>query len=241
MAECRGLAPLARRHALVSTEARFARPVGIPEWSARGDLHSQGYSVLSRNGLLFPLNHVPVGAAGLAPARLSDFKSLWSAIPDKAMRREMVLAFGACKHAIESPANLSPCRAMPARRWLRPNGPRGRSCTCTLEGLSFVPLRWATRGEIGTPGRNLACNLRVRSAALYRLSYGSKVEEGTQKAKVAPSYDARRAFQLFFNLPSLSRNGGSPSRRRETRALPPKAFGAASLQCLQPESGRASG
>ena len=31
MAECRGLAPLARRHALVSTEARLACPVGIPE------------------------------------------------------------------------------------------------------------------------------------------------------------------------------------------------------------------
>ena len=30
MAECRGLAPLARRHALVSTEARLARPVDIP-------------------------------------------------------------------------------------------------------------------------------------------------------------------------------------------------------------------
>ena len=31
MAECRGLAPLARRYALVSTEARFACPVGIPK------------------------------------------------------------------------------------------------------------------------------------------------------------------------------------------------------------------
>ena len=31
MAECRGLAPLARGHALVSTEARLACPVGIPE------------------------------------------------------------------------------------------------------------------------------------------------------------------------------------------------------------------
>ena len=31
LAECRGLAPLARRHALVSTEARLACPVGIPE------------------------------------------------------------------------------------------------------------------------------------------------------------------------------------------------------------------
>src|SRR6185503_18138453 len=26
------------------------------------------------------------------------------------------------------------------------NGPRGRTCTCTIEGLSFVPLPWATRG-----------------------------------------------------------------------------------------------
>ena len=32
LAECRGLAPLARRHALVSTEARSALPVDIPNW-----------------------------------------------------------------------------------------------------------------------------------------------------------------------------------------------------------------
>ena len=31
MAECRGLAPLARRHALFSKQARFACPVGIPK------------------------------------------------------------------------------------------------------------------------------------------------------------------------------------------------------------------
>src|SRR4030095_109847 len=60
MAECRGLAPLARGHALVSTEARLACPVGIPNWSAWGDLHSQGCSVLSRIGLLFPINHTPI-------------------------------------------------------------------------------------------------------------------------------------------------------------------------------------
>lgn len=39
LAECRGLAPLARRHALVSTEARLARPVDIPNWSAWQDFH----------------------------------------------------------------------------------------------------------------------------------------------------------------------------------------------------------
>ncbi len=31
VAECRGLAPLARRHALFSKQARFACPVDIPE------------------------------------------------------------------------------------------------------------------------------------------------------------------------------------------------------------------
>src|SRR5438093_13309164 len=41
MAECRGLAPLARGHALVSTEARLACPVDIPNWSAWQDSHLQ--------------------------------------------------------------------------------------------------------------------------------------------------------------------------------------------------------
>ena len=41
MAECRGLAPLAQRHALVSTEARLACPVDIPNWSAWQDSHPQ--------------------------------------------------------------------------------------------------------------------------------------------------------------------------------------------------------
>src|SRR5207244_12589447 len=48
MAECRGLAPLARRHALVSTEARPACPVDIPNWSAWQDLHLQPFR-LERN------------------------------------------------------------------------------------------------------------------------------------------------------------------------------------------------
>src|SRR2546426_12808806 len=48
MAECRGLAPLARRHALVSTEARLARPVDIPDWSAWQDLHLKPFR-LERN------------------------------------------------------------------------------------------------------------------------------------------------------------------------------------------------
>src|SRR5438128_1038594 len=38
MAECRGLAPLARRHALFSKQARLACPVGIPKMVGVGRL-----------------------------------------------------------------------------------------------------------------------------------------------------------------------------------------------------------
>ena len=81
---------LQKKDALVSTEVRLARPVDIPNWSAWGDLHSQGCSILSRTGLLFPVNHTPVGDPGLAPGRLGDFKLPGSAIPAEASRREMV-------------------------------------------------------------------------------------------------------------------------------------------------------
>ena len=62
----------------------------IPNWAAWGDLHSQGCSILSRTGLLFPINHTPVGDPGLAPGRRGDFKSPGSAVPAEASRREMV-------------------------------------------------------------------------------------------------------------------------------------------------------
>src|SRR5204863_9021052 len=52
--------------------------------------NSQGWSDLSRTGLLFPINHTPVGAPGLAPERLSDLKSLGSAVASEARRRELV-------------------------------------------------------------------------------------------------------------------------------------------------------
>ena len=38
--------------------------------------------------------HAVVGAPGIAPGRLNDFKSLWSAVPDEAMRRKTILDFG---------------------------------------------------------------------------------------------------------------------------------------------------
>src|SRR5262245_33870059 len=76
--------PLFRKH------VRQARPVDNPKWSAWRDLHSQGCSILSRTGLLFPITHTPVGDPGLAPGRIGDFKSPGSAIPAEASRREMV-------------------------------------------------------------------------------------------------------------------------------------------------------
>lgn len=72
------------------------------------------------------------------------------------------------------------------------SGPGGRTCTRTGRGLSSLPLHWATPGKVsGAPGRNFACNLRVRSAALYTLSYGSVIEMG-RPAGAAP---ARRSSQ----------------------------------------------
>src|ERR1051325_9428780 len=47
--ECRGLAPHPpKKDALVSTEARLARPVDIPKWSAWQDSHLQPFR-LERN------------------------------------------------------------------------------------------------------------------------------------------------------------------------------------------------
>ena len=66
--------PAYRLTKITSTRFRFR-----PNWSAWGDLHSQGCSGLSRTGLLFPVNHTPVDAPGFAPGRLSDLKSLGSA------------------------------------------------------------------------------------------------------------------------------------------------------------------
>ena len=85
------------------------------------------------------------------------------------------------------------------------DGAPGRICTGTGPGLSRLPLLLGYGSETksprqgshlhflrskrsassvglhgeesGTPGRNFACNLRVRSAALYTLSYGS-IENG---------------------------------------------------------------
>ena len=65
MAECRGLAPLAKRHALVSTEARLARPVDIPNWSAWQDLHLQLFR-LERNASSLGYTRL-VPTVGLAP------------------------------------------------------------------------------------------------------------------------------------------------------------------------------
>jgi hypothetical protein len=89
------------------------------DWSAWGDLHSQGCSVLKRTGLLFPVNHTPVGNPGLAPGRLGDFKSPGSAIPAEASCREMVGMKGLAPPRLpDSESGPSAIRVEPhAREW----------------------------------------------------------------------------------------------------------------------------
>ena len=102
-----------RGHALVSTEARLACPVDIPN-----------------------LNHPRPPSCSRNRKLQFEFRTPHSFIP-----------------------HLS--------------GPRGRICTCTVEGLSFVPLPWATRGwpaepklgaKVGAHGRICTDTLRVLSA-----------------------------------------------------------------------------
>ena len=109
---------------LFSKQVRLARPVDIPNWSAWGDLHSQGCSGLSRTGLLFPANHTPVGDPGLAPGRLGDLKSPGSAIPSEASRREMVGMKGLAPPRLpDSESGPSAIRVKPhARKLVHPAG-----------------------------------------------------------------------------------------------------------------------
>src|SRR2546428_6965667 len=81
--------PVRGAHCLANRSGPLVR-LTFQVWSAWGDLPSQGCSILSRTGLLFPVNHTPVGDPGLAPGRLGDFKSPGSAVPAEASRREMV-------------------------------------------------------------------------------------------------------------------------------------------------------
>ena len=96
----------------------------IPNWSAWRDLHSQGCSILSRIGLLFPINHTPVGDPGLAPGRLGDFKSPGSAVPAEASRREMVGLKGLAPPRLpDSESGPSAIRVEPhARKLVHPAG-----------------------------------------------------------------------------------------------------------------------
>ena len=117
----------------------------IPDWSAWGDLHSQGCSILSRTGLLFPVNHTPVGDPGVdfpslarwipqtdlfaianckAPGRLGDFRSPGSAVPAEASRREMVGMKGLAPPRLpDSESGPSAIRVLPhARKLVHPAG-----------------------------------------------------------------------------------------------------------------------
>src|SRR5262249_48506689 len=104
MAECRGLAPLARRHALVSTEVRRAGPVDIPfgYWllaigycaqgaGAHGRICTDTWRVLSALSLPWT-----TWATGIADCRLQKW-SAWEELHLQGSRflRPAPLLFGA--------------------------------------------------------------------------------------------------------------------------------------------------
>ena len=78
-------------------------------------------------------------------------------------------------------------------------------CTRTDLFLRQAPLLVGLHGEVsGAPGRNFACNLRVRSAALYILSYGSvkvfREENENAEGCLAPS---RNSLLIYFSVSLL--------------------------------------
>lgn len=81
----------------------------------------------------------------------------------------------------------------------------------------------------GAPGRNFACNLRVRSAVLYTLSYGS-VDEMVRRGGSAPPASAMSVRRSPIDLPARDAaldavphvtkhrccNGPEPQNEKET-------------------------
>ena len=66
---------------------------------------------------------------------------------------------------------------------------RSVSCRWT-NAAEIVNRKSQIVNEIGTPGRTLACNLRVRSAALHTLSYGSVKRRRKRKRKAEALFAA---------------------------------------------------
>ena len=158
----------------------------MPKWSAWGDLHSQGCSILNRTGMLFPVNHTPVGNPGLAPGRLGDFKSPGSAFPAEASRREMVGMKG-----------LAPARL-----------PESES------GPSAIRVEQHAR-ELALPAGLSPATTTFEASHSDNLSYGSKrMDEGRSGRQRLPwPRAATEAPHRFFNPCSSLEIGGLPRIR----------------------------
>ena len=133
MAECRGLAPHARRHALVSTEARLACPVGIPE--------------------IFDWPLLAKRQRGGGLADLPSLGFLWglgfAVLPEKeGFREDQQPAKPLGQKTVIAPVHDASIFHVSFRL----NGPRGRSCTCNLPGLSGTPLLIGLHAD-GLPSR----------------------------------------------------------------------------------------
>src|SRR5438034_3083629 len=200
MAEMPWTCTTCRRYALVSTEARSACPVDTPNWPAepkldrakvgpRGRTCTCNLSVLSGTPL-------PWATRGGAHGRIRADTS----------------------RVLSAPS----LRWTPWAKWCRvrdfqPQPLRSeRSVSCRWTNAAKIVNRKSDIvNEIGTPGRTLACNLRVRSAALYTLSYGSveTEEEAEGRSFIRRAGHARLLIE-FFNPRSSSemvgRHGAAP-------------------------------
>ena len=155
VAECRGLAPLARRHAFVSTEARLACPVGIPEMVRRPLLAES-----QRGGGLQTL------------LSLGFVRGFWFAVfaEKEGFRKHQQSAKPLGQETVIASAHDGSTFHVSFLL----NGPRGRSCTCNLPGLSGTPLLVGLHAD-GAHGRICTDTLRVLSAPSLRWTTWAKL------------------------------------------------------------------
>ena len=181
MAEAGGLAPHATRwwHDPVSNGSRRAGPFRLP-WSFWQDPHLQ--------------------LSGFKPDASANWATGEGMVSVVVAAKEKVSPEGIAPPAFRLEAGCSSAELQGQNGWQRrtctqclgcgrhpvrfgllaivvfANGPCGRNCTRTgavLSGVSLLLDYAGEKDETGAPGRTFACNLRVRSAALSTLSYGS--------------------------------------------------------------------
>ena len=107
-------------------------------------------------------------------------------------------------------------------RWTFQIGPRGRTCTCNLSGLSGTPLHWATRGWCPRPESHRHC-ARFK-CAVSALDYMGEMaaEPKLGERRLVPregfGFQARHEMDAWIGR-SLSRKVVHPQPLRSKRSV----------------------